>query len=74
MRHTIANTQNQGPEITDTGKKTVKPADKWFLFAVLSLMFMSLVVVYSASAFWSELKFQNPAYLLRSHLFKVLIG
>ncbi|OYV88609.1 MAG: hypothetical protein B7Z63_00075, partial [Ignavibacteriae bacterium 37-53-5] len=33
-----------------------------------------LVVVYSASAFWSELKFQNPAYLLRSHLFKVLIG
>ncbi len=44
------------------------------LFAVLSLMFMSLVVVYSASAFWSELKFQNPAYLLRSHLFKVLVG
>ncbi len=37
-------------------------------------MFMSLVVVYSASAFWSELKFQNPAYLLRSHLFKVLVG
>ncbi len=37
-------------------------------------MFMSLVVVYSASAFWSELKFQNPAYLLRSHLFKVFIG
>ncbi len=52
----------------------MKPADKWFLFAVLSLMFMSLVVVYSASAFWSELKFQNPAYLLRSHLFKVFIG
>lgn len=37
-------------------------------------MFMSLVVVYSASAFWSELKFQNPAYLLKSHIFKVLIG
>ena len=37
-------------------------------------MFMSLVVVYSASAFWSELKFQNPAYLLKSHLFKVLVG
>jgi cell division protein FtsW len=37
-------------------------------------MFMSLVVVYSASAFWSELKFQNAAYLLRSHLFKVFIG
>lgn len=54
--------------------KNSKPADKWFLFAVLSLMFMSLVVVYSASAFWSELKFQNPAYLLRSHLFKVFIG
>ncbi len=54
--------------------KNLKPADKWFLFAVLLLMFMSLVVVYSASAFWSELKFQNPAYLLRSHLFKVFIG
>lgn len=52
----------------------MRPADKWFLFAVLSLMFMSLVVVYSASAFWAELKFQNPAYLLRSHLFKVLVG
>jgi len=37
-------------------------------------MFMSLVVVYSASAFWSELKFQNTAYLLKSHLFKVLVG
>jgi len=54
--------------------KQLKAADKWFLFAVLSLMFMSLVVVYSASAFWSELKFQNAAYLLRSHLFKVFIG
>jgi cell division protein FtsW len=74
MRHTIENIQNQGSQASDTGKKTFKPADKWFLFAVLSLMFMSLVVVYSASAFWAELKFQNPAYLLRSHLFKVLIG
>jgi cell division protein FtsW len=54
--------------------KQFKPADKWFLFAVLSIMFMSLVVVYSASAFWAELKFQNAAYLLKSHLFKVLIG
>jgi cell division protein FtsW len=52
----------------------VRSADKLFLFAVLSLMFMSLVIVYSASAFWAELKFQNPAYLLRSHLFKVVIG
>jgi len=54
--------------------KKMKPADKWFLFAVISLMLMSLVVVYSASAFWAELKFQNPAYLLKSHLFKVLVG
>lgn len=59
---------NYAPELQRRG------ADKWFLFAVLSLMFMSLVVVYSASAFWSELKFQNPAYLLKSHLFKVLVG
>ncbi len=57
-----------------SGRSRLKPADKMFLFAVLSLMFMSLVVVYSASAFWSELKFQNPAYLLRSHLFKVAAG
>jgi len=54
--------------------RNFRPADKWFLFAVLSIMFMSLVVVYSASAFWSELKFQNPAYLLKSHVFKVLVG
>ncbi len=64
-----------GKPVAETpAKKLVKPADKWFLFAVLSLMFMSLVVVYSASASWAELKFQNPAYLLRSHLFKVMIG
>ena len=52
----------------------LRPADKWFLFAVLSLMFMSLVVVYSASALWAELKFQSPVYMLRSHLFKVMAG
>ncbi len=57
-----------------SGRKKLAAADKWFLFAVLSLMLMSLVVVYSASAFWSELKFQSPVYLLRSHLFKVLVG
>ena len=56
------------------GKKPMKPADKWFLFAVLALMFLSLVVVYSASASWAELRFRNPAYFLRSHLFKVVIG
>jgi cell division protein FtsW len=55
-------------------KKILKPADKWLLFAVMSLMFMSLVIVYSASASWAELKFQNAAYLLRSHLFKVFVG
>ncbi len=61
-----------GGEVAD--KRTMKPADKWLLFAVLALMFLSLVVVYSASASWAELRFRNPAYLLRSHLFKVLIG
>lgn len=55
-------------------RRQIKPADKSLLFAILTLMFMSLVVVYSASAFWSELKFQNTAYLLKSHLFKVLVG
>ena len=52
----------------------MRPADKWLLFAVLSLMFMSLVIVYSASAFWAEIRFQNPAYFLKSHMFKVLAG
>lgn len=66
------NAEKKLPETVE--RNEVKPADKWFLFAVLSLMFMSLVVVYSASASWAELKFQNPAYLLRSHLFKVTIG
>ncbi len=61
------------PAVEVTGNH-VRPADKLFLFAIVSLMFMSLVVVYSASAFWAELKFQNPAYLLQSHLFKVAIG
>ncbi len=74
MRGTSAVQPDIASHTSGSGKPQVKPADKLFLFAVLSLMFMSLVVVYSASAFWSELKFQNPAYLLRSHLFKVLTG
>jgi cell division protein FtsW len=65
---------NIADKTTEPAKKVMKAADKWLLFAVLSLMFMSLVVVYSASASWAELRFQNPAYLLRSHLFKVMIG
>jgi cell division protein FtsW len=62
------------PQVPDASRKQLRTADKWFLFAVLSLMFMSLVVVYSASAFWAELRFQSPDYLLRSHLFKVVAG
>lgn len=74
MRRSVSN--KKGKDTLDKAlmKPAVKPADKWLLFAVLSLMFMSLVVVYSASASWAELKFQNPAYLFRSHLFKVLGG
>ncbi|MCL5266844.1 MAG: putative lipid II flippase FtsW [Bacteroidetes bacterium] len=74
MSRTATNQSEIVSRTSGSGKSQTKPADKLFLFAVLSLMFMSLVVVYSASAFWSELKFQNPAYLLRSHLFKVATG
>ncbi len=74
MNRSASNIGSADLQTAQAGENRIKPADKWFLFAILSLMFMSLVVVYSASAFWAELKFQNPAYLLRSHLFKVVIG
>lgn len=74
MRRSASNIETKEAVEAAVLKSTVKPADKWLLFAVLSLMFMGLVVVYSASASWAELKFQNPAYLFRSHLFKVIGG
>ncbi|MGC8654585.1 MAG: FtsW/RodA/SpoVE family cell cycle protein [Candidatus Kryptoniota bacterium] len=57
-------------------KETVhhRPADRFILFIVLMMMASSLFIVYSASAFWAELKFNNPAYLFQTHLFKVLLA
>lgn len=51
-----------------------RPADRLILFIVLMMMASSLFIVYSASAFWAELKFNNPAYLFQTHLFKVLLA
>ena len=51
-----------------------RPADRFILFVVLMMMASSLFIVYSASAFWAELKFNNPAYLFQTHLFKVLLA
>lgn len=44
------------------------------LFAVLTLMALSLGVVYSASASWSLHKFGESEYLLNSHAFKIILG
>ena len=48
--------------------------DASLLFAVLTLMALSLGVVYSASATWSQHKFGESEYLLNSHAFKIALG
>lgn len=48
--------------------------DLALLFAVLSLMLLSLGVVYSASSTWAFHKFGESEKLLNSHILKVAIG
>jgi cell division protein FtsW len=48
--------------------------DLWTLFAVLSLMVLSLGVVYSASATYAQEKWGESGHLLGSHAVKVLAG
>lgn len=48
--------------------------DLWTLFAVLSLMVLSLGVVYSASASYAQEKWGESGRLLGSHAVKVLAG
>lgn len=44
------------------------------MICVLTLMALSVGVVYSASAAWSLLRYGESAYLLNSHAFKILLG
>lgn len=48
--------------------------DAPLLFAVLTLMSLSLAVVYSASATWAQYTFGQSEYLLNSHAFKIMLG
>lgn len=48
--------------------------DHWTLFAVMFLMFMSLGIVYSASASWAWVKYGESERMLISHGIKVLLG
>jgi cell division protein FtsW len=44
------------------------------LFCVLTLMALSIGVVYSASAAWSLRRYGESDYLLNSHAFKIMLG
>lgn len=49
--------------------------DQWTLYPVIFLMFMSLSIVYSASAFYAQTKYQGDSEtLLINHAIKVLLG
>lgn len=48
--------------------------DIYILMPVLLLMFFSIALVYSASSEYAFTKFEDSSYLLKSHLFKVLIS
>ncbi len=48
--------------------------DVWTLIAVLTLMVLSLGIVYSASATWALQKFGESSRLLNAHALKVLVA
>lgn len=48
--------------------------DASLLFSVLTLMALSVGVVYSASATWAQHKFGESDYMLNSHAFKIILG
>jgi len=48
--------------------------DVFILLPVLLLIFFSVALVYSASSDYALTKFDDSSYLLKSHLFKVLIS
>lgn len=48
--------------------------DLLLLICVLTLMALSVGVVYSASAAWSLRRYGESGYLLNSHAFKILLG
>jgi cell division protein FtsW len=48
--------------------------DFWLLIAVMILMFMSLGIVYSASAKWAEVKYGESETMLVKHAGKVILG
>lgn len=48
--------------------------DFWLLIAVVTLMLMSLGIVYSASATWAEVKYGESEIMLLKHAGKVFLG
>ncbi len=55
-------------------KKVNYKIDIYILIPVLLLIFFSIALVYSASSDYASTKFDDSSYLLKSHLFKVLIS
>ncbi len=55
-------------------KKVNYKIDIYILIPVLLLIFFSIALVYSASSDYASTKFADSSYLLKSHLFKVLIS
>ena len=51
----------------------MKKVDKILLFSVLSLMIISLFMIYSASFIWAEYKFDNPfKYVINQGIFSIV--
>jgi len=48
--------------------------DMLLFLVVITLMFMSLGIVYSASVFWSQVKYGESERMLLSHALKVFLG
>lgn len=55
-------------------KQGTHKIDIYILIPVLLLIFFSIVVVYSASSDYSLNKWNDASYLLKSHLFKVVLS
>ncbi len=48
--------------------------DRWLFFAFFTLIFIGVIMVYSASVYYAELTRHNPLYYLLRHLMALLIG
>ena len=57
-----------------THKRIVPPTDYWLVAALLALLAIGLVLVFSASVTLAEAKYHDPLHFLYRHLMFTVVG